>query len=49
MGKIARVFDDHPDGLGINRIAEAAGLTVPQVERALAWQSERFAAWCRRH
>jgi hypothetical protein len=45
VGKIARVLEEHSGGLRIDRLAEAAGLTVPQVERALEWQNERFARW----
>ncbi|MFE6686043.1 hypothetical protein ACFVFQ_06135 [Streptomyces sp. NPDC057743] len=47
VGKIARVLDEHPDGLGIDRPAGAVGLTVRQVEQALAWQSARFDQQCR--
>lgn len=46
VGKIARVLDEHADGLRIDRLAEAAGLTVRQVEKALQWQNQRFAQWC---
>ncbi|ORT53969.1 hypothetical protein [Streptomyces sp. CB03238] len=49
VGKIARVFDEHPEELRIDHLAEATGLTVPQVRRALEWQNERFALWCGRH
>ncbi|MGG2459319.1 hypothetical protein ACO0M4_05760 [Streptomyces sp. RGM 3693] len=45
VGKIARVLDENHDALRVDRLAEATGLTVPQVERALEWQNARFARW----
>ncbi|MFI7389306.1 hypothetical protein [Streptomyces tendae] len=47
IGKIARLLDKYPDGHRIDRLAEAAGLTVGQVEQALQWLNRRASQWCR--
>jgi hypothetical protein len=45
IGKIARVLDEHPGGLRLDLLAEAAGLTAGRVEQALQWQNRRAAQW----
>lgn len=44
VNKIARVLDERP-GLKFESLPEAAGLAASQVERAIAWQNERFDRW----
>jgi hypothetical protein len=40
-GKISRAIQDHPFGLSLKQLAEVTGLSVPQIERAEAWQNQR--------
>jgi hypothetical protein len=44
-GKILRALEQHPEGLDQDRLLEATGLNPLQIERAVAWQNERYRRW----
>ncbi|MGP3950796.1 hypothetical protein [Streptomyces sp. 7N604] len=44
-GRISRALGHHPEGLGQEQLAAETGLSPLQIQRALAWQRERFRRW----
>ncbi|MFJ8677530.1 hypothetical protein [Streptomyces sp. NPDC093589] len=41
-GQIDRVLDAHPDGVETERLAELTGLSLLQVDAAIAWHNQRL-------
>ncbi|MFJ6752910.1 MULTISPECIES: hypothetical protein [unclassified Streptomyces] len=41
-GQIDRVLDSHPDGIEAEYLVELTGLSLPQIEAAVAWHTQRL-------